>query len=150
SLKHVLPVYYLVTSAEASANLARYDGVKYGYRSSDSPDTLSMYYNTRKEGFGPEVKRRIMLGTYALSSGYYDAYYRKAQQVRHIIKNELDKAFSRFDVLLCPTGPTEAFELGAKTSDPLQMYLTDIATIPANLAGTPGISLPCGLTSKGL
>jgi aspartyl-tRNA(Asn)/glutamyl-tRNA(Gln) amidotransferase subunit A len=144
-LKHSLPVYYLIATAEASANLARYDGVRYGYRNMDAPDLLSMYFSTRKEGFGPEVKRRIMLGTYALSSGYYDAYYGKAQQVRRLIKDEFDKEFKKFDILISPTSPSVAFGLGAKTEDPLKMYLTDIATIPANLAGLPGISLPCGL-----
>lgn len=144
-LKHSLPVYYLIATAEASANLARYDGVRYGHRNMEAQDLLSMYFSTRKEGFGPEVKRRIMLGTYALSSGYYDAYYGKAQQVRRLIKDDFDKEFKKFDILISPTSPSVAFGLGAKTEDPLKMYLTDIATIPANLAGLPGISLPCGL-----
>lgn len=149
-LKHALPVYYLVATAEASANLARYDGVRYGHRSKDAPDLLSMYSNTRREGFGAEVKRRIILGTYALSSGYYDAFYGKALQVRRLIKNEFDLEFKKFDILLCPTSPTVAFEVGAKVDDPLQMYLSDIATIPANLAGLPGVSLPCGYGEGGL
>ncbi|HEY9869503.1 MAG TPA: amidase family protein, partial [Candidatus Obscuribacterales bacterium] len=147
--KHALPVYYLIATAEASANLARYDGVKYGYRC-PADDILSMYYETRQQGFGAEVKRRIMLGTYALSSGYYEAYYKKAQQVRRLIKEDFDRAFSKFDLLISPTSPSVAFDLGAKTADPLQMYLSDIATIPANLAGIPGISIPCGFSSGGL
>lgn len=149
-LKHALPVYYLVATAEASANLARYDGVRYGHRSTDASDLLSMYFNTRREGFGAEVKRRIILGTYALSSGYYEAFYGKALQVRRLIKNEFDLEFKKFDILLCPTSPTVAFEVGSKVDDPLQMYLSDIATIPANLAGIPGISLPCGYGEGGL
>ena len=148
--KHALPVYYLIATAEASANLARYDGVKYGFRADGAEDILSLYCATRQQGFGPEVKRRIMLGTYALSSGYYDAYYKKAQQVRRLIKDDFDRAFSAFDIVLCPTSPTVAFEFGSKTDDPLQMYLSDIATIPANLAGIPGISVPCGNGSGGL
>lgn len=149
-LKHALPVYYLVATAEASSNLARFDGVRYGHRSANAPDLLNMYFNTRSEGFGAEVKRRIILGTYALSSGYYDAYYGKALQVRRLIKNEFDAQFAKYDILLSPTSPSVAFEIGAKTDDPLQMYLSDIATIPANLAGLPGISLPCGLGEGGL
>ncbi len=147
--KHALPVYYLIATAEASANLARFDGVRYGHRNQDAEDLLSMYCKTRQEGFGPEVKRRIMLGTYALSSGYYDAYYKKAQQVRRLIKNDFDDAFQSFDLLISPTSPSVAFEFGSKTADPLQMYLSDIATIPANLAGLPGISLPCGFGQGG-
>jgi aspartyl-tRNA(Asn)/glutamyl-tRNA(Gln) amidotransferase subunit A len=143
-LKHALPVYYLVATAEASSNLARYDGVKYGHRTSDAADLLTMYFQTRKEGFGTEVKRRIMLGTYALSSGYYDAYYGKAQQVRRLIKEEFDKEFKNLDILVSPVSPSVAFGVGEKTEDPLAMYLSDIATIPANLAGLPGISVPCG------
>lgn len=143
-LKHALPVYYLIATAEASANLARFDGVRYGHRSDEAPDLVTMYFKTRQEGFGAEVKRRIMLGTYALSSGYYDAYYKKAQQVRRLIKEEFDKQFKNVDLLISPTAPSVAFEIGAKVDDPLTMYLSDIATIPANLAGIPGISLPCG------
>lgn len=145
ALKHSLPVYYLIATAEASSNLARYDGVRYGMRIKDAQDILSMYFQTRQQGFGDEVKRRIMLGTYALSSGYYDAYYKKAQQVRRLIKNEFDEQFKQVDLLISPTSPSVAFKLGDKTDDPLTMYLSDIATIPANLAGLPGISVPCGL-----
>lgn len=145
-----LPVYYIIATAEASANLARYDGVRYGARDKDAKDILSMYLNTRHDGFGAEVKRRIMLGTYALSTGYYDAYYKKAQQVRRLLKNSFDNAFSKFDVLLSPTSPTVAFDIGEKSDDPLTMYLSDIATIPVNLAGLPGISLPCGFGKEGL
>lgn len=143
-LKHALPVYYIICTAEASANLARFDGVRYGLRAENAKDLASMYSQTRQQGFGPEVKRRIMLGTYALSSGYYDAYYKKAQQVRRLIKDEFDKQFSSYDLLISPTSPSVAFAIGAKVDDPLTMYLSDIATIPANLAGLPGISLPCG------
>jgi aspartyl-tRNA(Asn)/glutamyl-tRNA(Gln) amidotransferase subunit A len=150
NLKHALPVYYIIATAEASANLARYDGVRYGLRDKESKDVLSMYYKTRQAGFGAEVKRRIMLGTFALSTGYYDAYYKKAQQVRQLIKNEFDQAFQKFDLLICPTSPSVAFEFGAKTSDPLSMYLSDIATIPANLAGIPAVSLPCSFDKQGL
>jgi aspartyl-tRNA(Asn)/glutamyl-tRNA(Gln) amidotransferase subunit A len=150
NVKYALPVYYLIATAEASANLSRFDGVRYGYRDSDASDILSMYMSTRQAGFGAEVKRRIMLGTYALSTGYYDAYYKKAQQVRRLIKADFDKAFNKFDLLISPTSPTVAFQFGEKTSDPLTMYLTDIATIPANLAGLPGISLPAGLSSAKL
>lgn len=148
--KHVLPVYYIIATAEASANLARYDGVRYGYRNTQAEDTLSMYMSTRAEGFGAEVKRRIMLGTYALSSGYYDAYYKKAQQVRRLMKEDFDRIFSKFDLVICPTSPSVAFQFDEKTDDPLTMYLTDIATIPANLAGLPGISIPAGFGNKGL
>jgi aspartyl-tRNA(Asn)/glutamyl-tRNA(Gln) amidotransferase subunit A len=143
-LRHSLPAYYLIATAEASANLARFDGVRYGHRCAGAEDILTMYFKTRQEGFGPEVKRRIMLGTYALSSGYYDAYYKKAQQVRRLIKEEFDNQFKSLDLLITPTAPSVAFEIGAKVDDPLTMYLSDIATIPANLAGIPGISLPCG------
>ncbi|MBU0686322.1 MAG: Asp-tRNA(Asn)/Glu-tRNA(Gln) amidotransferase subunit GatA [Candidatus Margulisbacteria bacterium] len=149
SFEYALSCYYLVATAEASSNLARYDGVKFGLRSADSPDLLSMYYNTRREGFGPEVKRRIMLGTYALSSGYYDAYYLKAQKIRTLIKRDFEAAFKEVDVLISPTTPTVAFNIGEKSDDPLSMYLSDIATIPINLAGIPAISIPCGL-AKGL
>ena len=148
--EHALPVYYIIAASEASANLARYDGVKYGLRSANCEDVLSLYYTTRSEGFGPEVKRRIMLGTYALSSGYYDAYYKKAQRVRRLVKEDFDRAFKSFDLLVCPTSPSVAFEFGAKTAEPLQMYLSDIATVPANLAGIPGISIVCGFNGCGL
>ncbi len=147
---HVLAVYYVIATAEASANLSRYDGVRYGFRDEEAEDTLSMYMATRAQGFGPEVKRRIMLGTYALSSGYYDAYYKKAQQVRRLMKDDFDRIFSTYDLVICPTSPSVAFKVGEKTSDPLTMYLTDIATIPANLAGLPGISMPAGFAAEGL
>ena len=149
TFEYAVPTYYLIAPAEASSNLARYDGVKFGHRSKESPDLLTMYYNTRREGFGAEVKRRIMLGTYALSAGYYDAYYLKALKVRTLIKQDFDKAFKKYDILISPTTPTTAFKIGEKTDDPLAMYLNDIATIPVNLAGLPAISIPCGL-SKGL
>lgn len=151
SLPHTqlaLPAYYIVAPAEASSNLARYDGIRYGARA-DAPDLLSLYGKTRGEYFGPEVKRRIMLGTYALRSGYYDAFYKKAQQIRTLIKRDFDEAFTQCDVLLTPTTPTAAYELGAK-STPLEMYLGDIFTLACNLAGLPGMSVPCGLTSGGL
>jgi len=154
SLPHTsygIPVYYLIATAEASSNLARYDGVKYGFRSRASSDTLrQMYHRTRSEGFGTEVKRRIMLGTYALSSGYYDAYYRKAQQVRTLIRQDFVDAFEHCDVIMTPTAPSPAFRIGEKTDDPLQMYLLDIFTTSVNLAGLPGLSLPCGYTAEGL
>ena len=149
-LKHSIGVYYIVATAEASSNLARFDGVKYGHRTPDAKNLLEMYTKTRAEGFGDEVKRRIMLGTYALSSGYYDAYYKKAQQVRHLIKNDFDKVFETVDVLLSPTCPYTAFEIGSKVEDPLSMYLTDIGTISANLAGIPGMSIPCGFDNSGM
>lgn len=149
-LKHSIGVYYIIATAEASSNLARFDGVKYGYRTNDAKNLMDMYTRTRAEGFGPEVKRRIMLGTYALSSGYYDAYYKKAQQLRALIKHDFDKAFEKVDLLISPTCPNTAFEFGSKTEDPLAMYLTDIATISANLAGIPGISVPAGFDSTGM
>ncbi|MFH0702104.1 MAG: Asp-tRNA(Asn)/Glu-tRNA(Gln) amidotransferase subunit GatA [bacterium] len=148
--KYAIAAYYIIAVAEASANLARYDGVKYGYRMPDTENIMEMYTKTRAEGFGDEVKRRIMLGTYALSSGYYDAYYKKAQQVRTLIKKDFDKAWEKVDLLICPTCPNTAFEIGTKVSDPLSMYLIDIATITANLAGIPGISIPCGLDNNNL
>jgi aspartyl-tRNA(Asn)/glutamyl-tRNA(Gln) amidotransferase subunit A len=148
--EYCLAVYYIIAPAEASSNLARYDGVKYGFRSQESRDLLDMYKKTRSAGFGAEVKRRIMIGTYALSSGYYDAYYKKASQVRALIKRDFEEAFKQCDVILTPTSPTPAFKIGEKTEDPLQMYLSDIFTISANLAGIPGISVPCGFTRKGL
>ncbi len=148
--KNALAVYYILATAEASSNLARFDGVKYGYRDEGSKDILSMYNSTRKEGFGSEVKRRIMLGTYVLSSGYYDAYYKKAQQVRRLLAQDFQKLFASYDFLISPTSPTVAFRFGAKTDDPLQMYLSDIASIPANLAGLPALSLPCGFGKGGL
>jgi aspartyl-tRNA(Asn)/glutamyl-tRNA(Gln) amidotransferase subunit A len=147
---YALAVYYIIAPAEASSNLARYDGVKYGFRAKGNRDLLEMYKETRFQGFGTEVKRRIMLGTYALSAGYYEAYYRKASQVRTLIREDFQKAFSQCDVLLMPTAPTPAFHLGEKVDDPLQMYLSDIFTIPCNLAGLPGLSLPCGFSRQGL
>lgn len=149
-IKHSIGVYYIIATAEASSNLARFDGVKYGYRAADAKNLMEMYTKTRAEGFGPEVKRRIMLGTYALSSGYYDAYYKKAQQLRALIKQDFDIAFEKVDVLISPTCPNTAFEFGSKTEDPLAMYLTDIATISANLSGIPGISVPAGFDSTGM
>lgn len=149
-LEYSIGVYYILATAEASSNLARFDGVKYGHRTKDAKNLLEMYTKTRAEGFGDEVKRRIMLGTYALSAGYYDAYYKKAQQLRRLIKEDFDKAFEKVDVLISPTCPNTAFEIGSKISDPLSMYLTDIGTISANLAGIPGMSLPCGYDSDGM
>ena len=148
--KYALPAYYIISSAEASSNLARYDGIKYGYRTSNFNNLTELYNNTRSEGFGKEVKRRIMLGTYALSSGYYDAYYKKAQQVRTIIKNDFDAAFEKYDFILTPTAPTSAFKMGSKTTDPLQMYLEDICTVSANIASVPAMSIPCGFDSEGM
>ena len=142
---HALAAYYVLAPAEASSNLARFDGVRYGYRASGADDLLTMYTRTRHDGFGAEVKRRIMLGTYALSSGYYDAYYGRAQRVRTKIAEDLAAAFARFDFIVTPTAPGVAFEFGAKTADPLAMYLNDFCTVPMSLAGTPAISIPCGL-----
>jgi aspartyl-tRNA(Asn)/glutamyl-tRNA(Gln) amidotransferase subunit A len=147
---YAVAVYYLIAPAEASSNLARYDGVKYGFRSAAYGNLREMYERTRSEGFGPEVKRRIMLGTYALSAGYYDAYYRKASQVRTLIRRDFEAAFRDCDLIVTPTAPAPAFRLGEKLNDPLSMYLSDIFTIPANLAGLPGISVPCGLSTEGL
>ncbi len=146
---HAIPVYYIVATAEASANLARYDGVRYGRRAA-ATSLAEMYERTRGQGFGVEVKRRIVLGTYVLSEGYYDAYYRKAQQVRTLIRREYDSAFERVDVIAMPPSPTAAFRLGERTDDPLSMYLADIFTVGANLAGLPAVTVPCGLTSEGL
>ncbi|MEH1927307.1 Asp-tRNA(Asn)/Glu-tRNA(Gln) amidotransferase subunit GatA [Nostoc sp.] len=148
--RYGLPTYYIIAPCEASANLARYDGVKYGYRAPDADNLLSMYTRTRATGFGTEVKRRIMIGTYALSAGYYDAYYLKAQKVRTLIKQDFERAFAAVDILVCPTSPTTAFKAGEKTTDPLSMYLTDLMTIPVNLAGLPSLSLPCGFDDQGL
>ena len=150
NVKSSVPVYYILATAEASSNLARYDGVKYGHRATNSKEILSMYTKTRQEGFGAEVKRRIMLGTYALSSGYYDAYYKKAQQVRKLVTQDFLNAFEKVDLMISPTCPTTAFEISSKVEDPLSMYLSDIATIPASLAGLPAMSIPCGFDSKGL
>ena len=143
-------VYYVIATAEASSNLARFDGVKFGLRSKETKDLLELYTKTRQEGFGPEVKRRIMLGTYALSSGYYDAYYGKAQAVRTLIRQDFDAAFKEVDLIVTPVTPTPAFKLGEKSEDPLQMYLSDIFTISVNLAGLPAIALPCGFSRAGL
>ena len=148
--KYCIAVYYILATAEASSNLARYDGVRYGFRAEEASELRSMYRRTRDEGFGPEVKRRIMLGTYVLSSGYYEAYYRKAQQVRTLIKQDFRESFEKCDAIATPTTPTVAFMLGEKTDDPLSMYLNDIYTCTANLAGIPGISIPCGLSTEGL
>jgi aspartyl-tRNA(Asn)/glutamyl-tRNA(Gln) amidotransferase subunit A len=145
SVEYGMACYYLIAPAEASSNLARYDGVRYGYRTPDPADRLDMYKRTRDEGFGDEPKRRILVGTYALSAGYYDAYYGQAQKVRTVIKREHDALFERFDVLLSPTSPTVAFPLGARTQDPLAMYLSDLLTIPSCIAGLPGLNIPCGL-----
>jgi aspartyl-tRNA(Asn)/glutamyl-tRNA(Gln) amidotransferase subunit A len=156
--EYAVPVYYIIATAEASSNLARFDGVQYGYRVPSNkyqvPSTesrlIEMYKKTRGEGFGEEAKRRIILGTFALSHGYYDAYYLKALKVRTVIKNDFDEAFKEFDCLVTPTSPTAAFKIGEKIEDPLKMYLSDIYTISANLAGIPAISVPCGFTKEGL
>ena len=147
--KYALPTYYIVAPAEASSNLARYDGVRYGYRSQKGKDLIEMYENTRSEGFGDEVKRRILIGTYVLSSGYYDAYYLKAQKVRQLIKKDFDDSFLKVDAILTPSTPSSAFKIGEKAKDPNQMYLNDIFTVPANLAGLPALSLPAGLDKQG-
>jgi len=146
--QYALPTYYIVAPAEASSNLARYDGVKYGFRS-EGNNLIDMYEKTRSEGFGNEVKRRIMIGTYVLSSGYYDAYYLKAQKVRKLIKNDFDEAYKKVDAILTPSTPSSAFKIGEKTNDPVSMYLNDVFTVPVNLAGLPGISIPAGLDKKG-
>jgi aspartyl-tRNA(Asn)/glutamyl-tRNA(Gln) amidotransferase subunit A len=147
---YAVAIYYVICTAEASSNLARYDGVKYGFRSNHYKDLTEMYARTRAEGFGKEVKRRIILGTYVLSAGYYDAYYRKASQVRTLMRNDFEEAFKKVDVMATPTAPTPAFRIGEKVEDPLQMYLSDILTIPVNLAGIPAISVPCGFNREGL
>ena len=148
--QYAVAVYYIVATAEASSNLGRYDGVHYGHRTKKAEDIIQLYSATRAEGFGPEVKRRIMLGTYALSSGYYDAYYLKASKVRALIRRDFEEAYKTVDVIVCPTAPTPAFKIGEKTADPLQMYLSDIYTISTNLAAIPGISIPCGFTKSNL
>ena len=145
---YALPAYYIVAPAEASSNLARYDGVKYGFRSKGE-NLIDMYEKTRSEGFGDEVKRRILIGTYVLSSGYYDAYYLKAQKVRKLIKNDFDQAYKNVDAILTPSTPSSAFKIGEKTNDPVSMYLNDIFTVPINLAGLPAISIPAGIDAKG-
>jgi aspartyl-tRNA(Asn)/glutamyl-tRNA(Gln) amidotransferase subunit A len=148
--KYGIAVYYIIATAEASSNLARYDGVRYGFRAEDAPGLREMYFKTREEGFGPEVKRRIMLGTYVLSSGYYDAYYSKAQKVRALVKQDYQTTFAKCDAILTPTSPSVAFKMGEKSDDPIAMYLNDIYTVSANLAGVPALSVPCGLSSEGL
>lgn len=151
SLEHTqqaVPAYYVIAPAEASANLSRFDGVRYGYRCDNPKDLMDMYLRSRGEGFGEEVKRRILIGTYALSAGFYDAYYKKAQQIRRLIKNDFNKAFEQADIIASPTTPSPAFKLGEKTSDPVQMYLEDIYTIAANLAGLPALSMPCGYKNE--
>ncbi len=148
--KYALPAYYMISSAEASSNLARFDGVKYGYRAENFDDLIDLYCQSRSEGFGAEVKRRIMIGTYALSSGYYDAYYKKAQQVRTMVMEDFKSAFEKYDILVTPTSPTTAFGIGEKTTDPMQMYLGDICTVSLNIGGLPGIVIPCGYDKNGL
>jgi len=148
--EYTIATYYILATAEASSNLARYDGARYGYRAAGVRDLAEMYTRSRSEGFGAEVKRRIMLGTYVLSAGYYDAYYRKGQKVRRLIQEDFFNAFRRVDCLITPTSPTTAFKAGEKVDDPLQMYLSDIYTTSANLAGIPGISIPCGKDKQGL
>jgi aspartyl-tRNA(Asn)/glutamyl-tRNA(Gln) amidotransferase subunit A len=148
--QYSIAVYYIIATAEASSNLARFDGVRYGFRAEDAPELRQMYRKTREEGFGPEVKRRIMLGTYVLSAGYYEAYYGKAQQVRSLIKEDFRRAFERCDAIITPTSPTPAFLIGEKVDNPLAMYLNDIYTVTANLAGIPGLNVPCGLSSNRL
>ncbi len=148
--EYTIATYYILTTAEASSNLARFDGARYGFRAKEYANLKEMYLNSRTEGFGKEVKRRIMLGTYVLSSGYYDAYYRKAQKVRRLIKEDFDKVFSEVDLLITPTTPTAAFKIGEKSDDPLQMYLSDIYTTSANLAGIPGMNIPIGKNSDNL
>ena len=148
--KYSLATYYIIACAEASSNLGRFDGIRYGHRAKEFSNLKELYKKSRSEGFGPEVKRRIILGTYVLSSGYYDAYYKKAQQVRTLVMNEFNKAFEKYDVILTPTSPTVAFDIGSKTSNPLEMYLSDICTVSVNIAGLPGISIPCGVDKEGM
>ena len=148
--QYALATYYIIAPAEASSNLGRFDGIRYGYRSKEYKDLKELYKKSRSEGFGPEVKRRIILGTYVLSSGYYDAYYKKAQQVRTLVMNEFNKGFEKYDVILTPTSPTVAFDIGSKTNNPLEMYLADICTVSVNIAGLPGISIPCGIDKQGM
>lgn len=148
--KYALPTYYIIACAEASSNLGRYDGIRYGYRTSNFESLKDIYKNSRTEGFGEEVKRRIILGTYVLSSGYYDAYYKKAQKVRTLVKKGFEEAFEKYDVLLTPTVPTVAFDLGSKSENPLEMYMTDVLTVSINIAGVPAISIPCGKDSEGM
>ena len=148
--EYALATYYIIACAEASSNLGRFDGVRYGYRAKEFNSLKELFKNSRSEGFGAEVKRRIILGTYVLSSGYYDAYYKKAQQVRTLVKNKFDEAFKKYDIILTPSSPTVAFEIGTRSNNPLEMYLADICTVPVNIAGLPGISIPCGVDSQGM
>ena len=148
--KYSLATYYIIACAEASSNLGRFDGIRYGYRTPEFSNLKELYKKSRSEGFGPEVKRRIILGTYVLSSGYYNAYYKKAQQVRTLVMNEFQKAFKKYDVILTPTSPTVAFDIGSKSNNPLEMYLADICTVSVNIAGLPGISIPCGVDKEGM
>ena len=148
--EYALATYYIIACAEASSNLGRFDGIRYGYRAKDYKNLKELFVNSRSEAFGPEVKRRIILGTYVLSSGYYDAYYKKAQKVRTFVKKEFDKNFEKYDVLLTPVAPTTAFGIGEKSNNPLEMYLADICTVSINIAGVPAISIPCGVDSKGM
>ena len=148
--EYALATYYIIACAEASSNLGRFDGIRYGYRTENFENLKDIFINSRTEGFGEEVKRRIILGTYVLSSGYYDAYYKKAQQVRTLVKNEFEKAFEKYDVLITPTSPTVAFNIGQRSNNPLEMYLADICTVSVNIAGLPGISVPCGVNSEGM
>jgi aspartyl-tRNA(Asn)/glutamyl-tRNA(Gln) amidotransferase subunit A len=148
--KYSLATYYIIACAEASSNLGRFDGIRYTYRTGKFDNLKDLYKKSRSEGFGAEVKRRIILGTYVLSSGYYDAYYKKAQQVRTLVSNEFSKAFEKYDVILTPTSPVTAFDIGSKTENPLEMYLADICTVSINIAGVPAISIPCGVDSQGM
>ena len=148
--KYALATYYIIACAEASSNLGRFDGIRYGYRTPEYSNLKEIYKKSRSEGFGPEVKRRIILGTYVLSSGYYDAYYKKAQQVRTLVSNEFSKAFEKYDIILTPTSPVTAFNIGEKSNNPLEMYLADICTVSINIAGVPAISIPCGVDSEGM
>ena len=148
--EYALASYYIIACAEASSNLGRFDGVRYGHRAKEYSNVKELFRNSRTEGFGPEVKRRIILGTYVLSSGYYDAYYKKAQQVRTLVMNEFNKVFNNYDIILTPTSPTVAFDIGSKIADPLAMYLADICTVSVNIAGLPGISIPCGVDKEGM
>ena len=148
--EYALAAYYIIACAEASSNLGRFDGIRYGYRTKNYTNLSELFKNSRSEGFGPEVKRRIILGTYVLSSGYYDAYYKKAQQVRTLVKQEFEKQFEKYDVLLTPVAPTTAFNIGSKSKNPLEMYLADICTVSINIAGVPAISIPCGVDREGM
>ena len=148
--KYSLATYYIIACAEASSNLGRFDGIRYGYRTPEYSNLKELYKKSRSEGFGEEVKRRIILGTYVLSSGYYDAYYKKAQQVRTLVMNEFNKGFEKYDVILTPTSPTVAFDIGSRSNNPLEMYLADICTVSVNIAGLPGISIPVGVDKEGM